>query len=73
MSINYRTIILPETLKLIQSRDPSLLSSLSQLENLMSEVKQPVDTLLAQVEVLHRNAVMGIEVLNKNLVNIYMP
>ncbi|XP_048245963.1 serine/threonine-protein kinase SMG1-like isoform X1 [Haliotis rufescens] len=61
LNINFRTIILPETLKLIQAQDASLLSLLSHLENMISDLKQPLDALVAQLEVLHRNAVMGIE------------
>ena len=60
--MNFRNIILPEALKLIQSQEPSLLNALSDLESMVGEVMQPLDSLIGQVDVLHRNAVMGLEV-----------
>ncbi|XP_041362847.1 serine/threonine-protein kinase SMG1-like [Gigantopelta aegis] len=61
LHLNFRNIILPEALKLIQSQEPSLLNALSDLESMIGEVMQPLDSLIGQVDVLHRNAVMGIE------------
>ncbi|KAL8580399.1 hypothetical protein ACOMHN_020876 [Nucella lapillus] len=61
LHMNFRSIILPEALKLMQSQEPSILSALSQLESLVGESAQPLESLVAQLEVLHRNVVMGIQ------------
>lgn len=60
--MNFRTIILPEALKIIQSQDPSVFTILSQLENILSETGHPLDAIITQLEMLHRNAVMGLKV-----------
>ena len=62
LNMNFRSIILPETLKLIQSQDASILSLLSMLESCVRESTLPLDTLVAQLEVCHRNVLMGLEV-----------
>ncbi|KAK7113677.1 hypothetical protein V1264_012925 [Littorina saxatilis] len=61
LHMNFRSIILPETLKLIQSQEPSILSALSQLESLVGESSQPLDSLVAQLEIMHRNVIIGIQ------------
>lgn len=61
LHMNFRSIILPEALKLMQSQEPSILSALSQLESLVGESAQPLESLVAQLEVLHRNVIMGIQ------------
>ncbi|KAK6170598.1 hypothetical protein SNE40_018955 [Patella caerulea] len=61
LNINFRTVILPETLKLIQSQDGSFLQVLADLETIVQDINQPLDRILNQLEVLHRNAVLGIE------------
>ncbi|KAL4241086.1 Serine/threonine-protein kinase smg1 [Mactra antiquata] len=70
LNVNFRTIILPEALKIIQGQDPSVFSVLSQLENILSETGLPLDSIISQLEVLHRNAVMGIKTENNELLAI---
>ena len=62
LNVNFRTIILPEALKIIQSEDPSVFAALSKLETILSEAGQSLDSIISQLEILHRNAVMGIKV-----------
>ena len=61
--MNYRTIILPEALKIIQSGDPSGFDVIAGLSSILGETGQSLDSLITQLETLHRNAVMGIKVL----------
>ncbi|KAH9498432.1 Serine/threonine-protein kinase smg1 [Bulinus truncatus] len=61
LNMNFRSIILPETLKLIQSHDIHFVSILSHLENMILQKNLSLDVLISQVEVIHRNAIMGIE------------
>ncbi|ESO84130.1 hypothetical protein LOTGIDRAFT_229624 [Lottia gigantea] len=61
LNINFRTVILPETLKLIQSQDQSFLQVLTELETMVCDINQPLDKVLIELENLHRNAVLGIE------------
>ena len=60
--MNYRTIILPEALKIIQSGDPSGFDVIAGLSSILGETGQSLDSLISQLETLHRNAVMGIKV-----------
>ncbi|XP_076458807.1 serine/threonine-protein kinase SMG1-like [Babylonia areolata] len=69
LHMNFRSIILPEALKLMQSQEPSILSALSQLESLVGESAQPLESLVAQLEVMHRNVIMGIQGSNKDVLN----
>ncbi|XP_052759875.1 serine/threonine-protein kinase SMG1-like [Mya arenaria] len=70
LNVNFRNIILPEALKIIQSEDDSVYGVVSGLEGILADHGGSVgdrglDTLIAQLEVLHRNAVMGMK--NENL------
>ena len=62
MNINFRSIILPEALKAIQAQEPTVCNALEELEKLFSDMSHPLDTVVSQLELLHRNAIMGIEV-----------
>ena len=62
LNVNYRTIILPEALKIIQSGDPSGFDVIAGLASILGETGQSLDSLISQLETLHRNAVMGIKV-----------
>ena len=62
LNVNYRTIILPEALKIIQSGDPSGFDVIAGLSSILGETGQSLDSLISQLETLHRNAVMGIKV-----------
>lgn len=62
LNVNFRTIILPEALKIIQGQEPSVYKILTQLETILSECGMSLDTMISQLEVLHRNAVMGLKV-----------
>lgn len=60
--MNFRSIILPEALKLTQAQDEHFLAILSQLESIISHSSLPLDSLISQLELMHRNAIMGMEV-----------
>lgn len=61
LNMNFRTIILPEALKAIQGAEPSVCSALAGLERMFAEASHPLETIVAQLEILHRNAIMGVE------------
>nr|KAG5704900.1 hypothetical protein BaRGS_003883 [Batillaria attramentaria] len=61
LNLNFRSIILPEALKLIQSQEPSILASLSHLESLVGESTQSLESLVTQLEIMHRNVIMGVQ------------
>ncbi|XP_052059400.1 serine/threonine-protein kinase SMG1-like isoform X1 [Mytilus californianus] len=65
LNVNFRSIILPEALKAIQAQEPTVCLALEEIEKLFSDMTHPLDTIVSQLEVLHRNAIMGIE--NDNL------
>jgi len=66
LNVTFRNIILPEALKIIQSQEVSVFSILSQLETMLADCgDRGLDGLIAQIDILHRNAVMGIKV-NRN-------
>ncbi|KAH3864467.1 hypothetical protein DPMN_027485, partial [Dreissena polymorpha] len=70
LNVNFRTIILPEALKIIQSQESSVFLILSRLEAILREPGGPsLDTVIQQLEVLHRNAVMGIKNENTELLS----
>ncbi|GFO31315.1 serine/threonine-protein kinase smg1, partial [Plakobranchus ocellatus] len=61
LNMNFRSIILPEAIKLTQAQDSHLLSILSQLQSLTSQGLMPLDSLVSQIEIMHRNALMGMD------------
>ncbi|XP_059145931.1 serine/threonine-protein kinase SMG1-like [Physella acuta] len=61
LNINFRSIILPETLKLTQAQDEHFISILSQLDALIHQSNSSLDVLVKQLELMHRNAIMGLE------------
>ncbi|XP_048758488.2 serine/threonine-protein kinase SMG1-like [Ostrea edulis] len=65
LNLNFRSIILPEALKAIQAQNDSVCKALQDLENLFSDAGFPIETVVLQLESLHRNAIMGVE--NDNL------
>lgn len=62
LNLNFRSIILPEALKAIQAQNDSVCKALQDLENLFSDAGFPIETVVLQLESLHRNAIMGVEV-----------
>ncbi|KAK3583612.1 hypothetical protein CHS0354_039435 [Potamilus streckersoni] len=70
LNINYRTIILPEALKAIQSQDVSVCAALTQLETILADVGIPLDTMLTQLEMQHRNAIMGMVGENSEIMSL---
>jgi PI-3-kinase-related kinase SMG-1 len=60
--MNFRSIILPEALKLIQSQDASILTLLSQLEGMVRGNSVSLETMVEQLESSHRKYIMGLEV-----------
>ena len=62
LNLNFRSIILPEALKAIQAQNASVCSALQDLEKLFTDAGYPIETVIAQLESLHRNAIMGSEV-----------
>lgn len=69
--MNFRSIILPEALKLIQSQEPSILGAVCQLESFVGESTHSLDSLVNELEVIHRNVVMGVQVLISFLFYVY--
>ncbi|XP_062590366.1 serine/threonine-protein kinase SMG1-like isoform X1 [Saccostrea cucullata] len=65
LNLNFRSIILPEALKAIQGQNVSVVKALQDLEKLFSDASYPIETVISQLETLHRNAIMGNE--NDNL------
>lgn len=65
LNMNFRSIILPEAVKAIQAQNASVCSALQDLEKLFSDAGYSTETIIAQLESLHRNAIMGCE--NDNL------
>uniref|UniRef100_A0A2C9LZC5 non-specific serine/threonine protein kinase n=1 Tax=Biomphalaria glabrata TaxID=6526 RepID=A0A2C9LZC5_BIOGL len=61
LNMNFRSIILPETLKLIQSHDVHFVNILTHLEDMIHQRSLSLDVLIAQLELMHRNAIMGME------------
>ncbi|OWF37806.1 serine/threonine-protein kinase SMG1-like [Mizuhopecten yessoensis] len=61
LNMNFRTIILPEALKAIQGAEPSVCSALEDMERMFAEASHPLETMVSQLEILHRNAIMGME------------
>ena len=57
--MNFRSIILPEAIKLSQASDPYFLSIISRLEKVMGGTSLPLPGLITQLELLHHNAIMG--------------
>ena len=57
--MNFRTIILPETLKTLQSEDPSVAAILKSLNDVIGLSGHSLDNLLAQLEKQLMNAIMG--------------
>ena len=66
LNINFRNIILPEAVKTMQTQDPSVETSLGLLEQIVTEAGRPLDTILSQMEIQLRNAIMGMEVSTGN-------
>ena len=62
LHVNFRSIIVPEALKLIQSQESSMLGVLSCLENLAMDSNLSFDAMEEQVEVLCGNAITGVPV-----------
>lgn len=60
--MNFRSIILPEAVKAIQAQNASVCSALQDLEKLFTDAGYSTETIIAQLESLHRNAIMGCEV-----------
>ena len=64
--VNFGNIILPEAVKNIQLGEPSVLATLSALDQLITSVPQPMQNIQNQMQRLLTNAMFGIEV-------IYLP
>ncbi|XP_005098211.1 serine/threonine-protein kinase SMG1 [Aplysia californica] len=61
LNMNFRSIILPEAVKLSQASDPHFLSIVTRLEKVINGSSLPLATMVSQLELLHRNAIMGIQ------------
>lgn len=61
LNVNFRNIIIPEALKTIQAREESVHVALKSLHEMILNVSCSLDQLSSQLEILHRNVVMGIE------------
>ena len=60
--MNFRSIIVPEALKSIQTVEPSMQSLLVQLDDIIKGSGQSLESLLGNLEVQLRNAIMGMQV-----------
>ncbi len=60
--VNFGNIILPEAVKNIQLGEPSVLSTLSALDQLIASMPQPMKTVQNQMQRLLTNVMFGIEV-----------
>ncbi|KAI8501131.1 Serine/threonine-protein kinase smg1 [Branchiostoma belcheri] len=59
---NFRSIILPEAMKLIQCEDPSAMALLDGLEGLIEDTRMPLDALVSSLQVHLRKLTVGLEV-----------
>ncbi|XP_078691237.1 serine/threonine-protein kinase SMG1-like isoform X6 [Branchiostoma floridae x Branchiostoma belcheri] len=59
---NFRSIILPEAMKLIQCEDPSAMALLVGLEGLIEDTRMPLDALVSSLQVHLRKLTVGLEV-----------
>ncbi|XP_070580922.1 serine/threonine-protein kinase SMG1-like [Ptychodera flava] len=58
---SFRTIILPETMKTVQSEDPSVFQCIETLEDISNEFGLPLDAILQQLEVNLKQLTLGME------------
>lgn len=59
---NFQNILLPEILKGVQSEDPSVLTIMSTLKDIVAEIGIPVPELLKQLEMHLRFIIMEMDV-----------
>lgn len=62
LNLNFRSIILPESLKSLQTAEPSMLAMLEALDSIIGATHLPLDTILSQLEGKLRNAILGMKV-----------
>ena len=62
LQTNFTSIILPESLKTVSQREPSVLAALVALEHIMVGAQRPMAELLRQLEAELLEAIMGIQV-----------
>ena len=60
--INFGNIILPEAVKNIQLGEPTVVATLGALDQLITSLPQPMQTIQNQMQRLLTNAMFGIEV-----------
>ncbi len=60
--VNFGNIILPEAIKNIQMGEPTVLGTLSSIDQLIASSPQPLQTLRSNMQKLLTNAMFGIEV-----------
>lgn len=63
LNLNFRSIILPEAVKAIQAQNASVCSALQDLEKLFTDAGYSTETIIAQLESLHRNASWGVRMI----------
>ncbi len=62
LNINFRNIIVPEAQRTLQREEPSVVAALVDMDDIISSAGRPLDSILSQLEVQLRNAIMGMEV-----------
>lgn len=62
LNFNFHTIILPEALKTIQTEEPTVLSMVSELDDIVTSIRCPLPELLTQLEIHLRYIIMEMEV-----------
>eukprot|EP00106_Octopus_bimaculoides_P021655 XP_014789097.1 PREDICTED: serine/threonine-protein kinase SMG1-like isoform X1 [Octopus bimaculoides] len=72
LNVNFRSIIIPEALKTIQAEEESVCIALKSLNEMITDAGCPLEQLVHQVEILHRNKVMGIENTNTDILEVVL-
>jgi hypothetical protein len=62
LNANFRNVILPESVKAIQGDEQSVIATLEALDGIIHSPNMSLDGIVNQLEILLRNAIMGMEV-----------
>ena len=62
LNVHFRTIIVPETLKCLESGEETVARSVAALQTLIDAHDQPLDSLIMALEKQLLNAIMGLQV-----------
>ena len=62
LNVHFRTIIVPETIKCLESGEATVARNVAALQSLINALDQPLDTLITALEKQLLNAIMGLQV-----------